>query len=431
MKTKFIITSIIILSFLGCSKETTDIITKRDIQKEHIPIETALGYLNDFLAESQRLTKGQVKEKTIFQIEAFGKKELGIETKSISEDIPDSLVYIVNFKDGEGFALLSATERLPERIYAITDSGNLHAEDLSRAHRLLQSVGTKADGDSTQVNLGEDIVPALLVSATINGITDPWILDPGDDGPGGGGGSPTQNIWFGPHVQTKWCQSSPFNNETPNNAAAGCVAIATAQIMVANRLSNTMSFNGKTCYWDDLESVFNYSAPFNAGTTDAQSQVANFVYEIGKPNNCYVRYDNNSWAMADGAKRTLENYGYTSVTKYTGFNNTNKSRAITMLLYGKPVYLGGQPSGTIFDGHAWLLDGYCLFVTGDPSLQGEYFHINWGWHGAMDGYFNCGVFDATDRVFWDSVIDANTYGMTTSGNYDYTWTYRMITYDLP
>lgn len=49
---------------------------------------------------------------------------------------------------------------------------------------------------------------------------------------------------------------APYNTYTQNHAYPGCVAKAVAQIMVYNRLSNTMRFNGVSCNWDDMESVY-------------------------------------------------------------------------------------------------------------------------------------------------------------------------------
>ena len=44
-------------------------------------------------------------------------------------------------------------------------------------------------------------------------------------------------------------------------------------------------------------------------------------------------------------------------------------------------------------GHAWVIDG----------VDGDMFHINWGWHGDCDGYYNKGVFNTADLMSYDSM----------------------------
>ena len=100
-----------------------------------------------------------------------------------------------------------------------------------------------------------------------------------------------------------------------------------------------------------------------------------------------------------------------------------------------PMYMSGyrNPSG----GHAWVIDGYnkqCyridLYVTNpnyDPNVfynpQPQYIyesseysneislHINWGWNGNCDGWFNLGNFAANDALAYD---DANANNSITN-----------------
>lgn len=421
----------LLLFLVACSKNSLSVsFTESQTGGDVISVDEALNSLESFWDIAYGKTKTGRRLYNKEDIQLIKKHMILPSSKAVESSLPDTLLYLLNFENNSGFAVLSATRKLPDRIYAVTESGSMTAEDITKAYQLLNDERTKVGdpGDSTCIVWDESLVPALLVSAMVNGVTDPWIIDPGDDEPGGG--NPIHNTIYGPFVHTKWCQSAPFNNSTPDNAPAGCVAIATAQIMVCNKLSNIMYYDGTLCSWNDLESVYNYTSPFSAGTMSAQEQAAAFAYELGKSYNCYVRYNQGSWAVADGAKRTLENYGYSNVHKYIGFGDTNKNRAITMLSNQKPVYLGGCPSGTLNDGHAWVLDGYFHKVNGDVSLRGEFFHINWGWHGAMDGYYACGVFSTTARVMTSEGIDAYTASLTIPDPQNYVWTYRMITYDL-
>lgn len=172
---------------------------------------------------------------------------------------------------------------------------------------------------------------------------------------------PIQSI-YGPYLMTKWHQESPFNdllNENDdekenNNIAAGCVAIATGQIMVYNRHSNTMIFNGMACSWDALESVCRWD-DLDGGVEAAKAQAANFIYELGKKENINTDYGPSSGAYPKNARRTLKNYGYSNVKLHCGFGKCNQEKAIDQLVAGRPVFLGGN-MGSI--GHAWVLDGF-------------------------------------------------------------------------
>lgn len=85
-----------------------------------------------------------------------------------------------------------------------------------------------------------------------------------------------------PLIQTTWSQTTPYNDQCPDNMLAGCVAIAMAQVMNYHKYplhgqgQNTYTWKGKkltadfanTCYrWDEME-------------TDP-SAVAELVYHCG------------------------------------------------------------------------------------------------------------------------------------------------------
>lgn len=80
-------------------------------------------------------------------------------------------------------------------------------------------------------------------------------------------------------------------------------------------------------------------------------------------------------------------------------------------------------------GHAWVLDGH-IYRDENSSLK-SYLHINWGWNGDRDGYYECGVFDTTAGSFKDEEIDSNTSLDSGGVEANYFWTYRIVTYDLP
>ncbi len=320
--------------------------------------------------------------------------------------------------------MLAGNKELESDVFCLTESGELNGEDFSEAYAYLNSTELESSSkDFTEI--GPKVVPAILLSAILNEyqnntITKSSFTDTDRDKDGNLKTEQSlSGTKKGPFLKTKWTNAkiSPFNTYTPNNAYPGCVAIAVAQIMEYNKTSNKMIFNGVECDWKTMETVYRYDNINSKGTEDAKKQVGNFVYEIGKKSNCYVRYDNGSWAVADGAKRTFKNFGYKNVDKRIGFASGDKKKVTNQILDGRPVYMGGCVSGSTSDGHAWVIDG----------LLGDYYHINWGWHGKSDGYYKIGVFTTSSRSAIDSIIDSQATG-TQSGSY--TWTYRIVLYSL-
>ncbi|MCM1176497.1 MAG: C10 family peptidase [Clostridium sp.] len=391
-----------------------------------IPLDEALANLDLFLAEMNTSTKAEMfKTYDLSEVEICGRARILPMLKSGIDSavfLPDTLMYLVNFSDKEGYAVLSANKLLGEDIYCVTDDGCISTSDFSAAYEVIQNrqVVSKSSIDEhiSFVDMGTELVPELIMSSMM------IDLQYGKQETAEVNTKAISGTKYGPYLKTKWTQTAgsaitPFNKYTPNHTYAGCVAIAVAQIMQFCRVPESPTFNGISCNWDDMETVYNYNDKYHTNYTySSGDQVGNFVYEIGKKHNCYVRYDNGSWAVADGAMRTLKNYGYKSVDKKTGFGSSHQKKATSQLRAGRPVYLGGCPKGTTTEGHAWVLDGE----------WGNYYHINWGWGGLCDGYFAKGVFNTTSRYDKDEEIDKNVGDPVNNGNY--TWTYRLILYSL-
>lgn len=406
----------IILSFFifiaGCNKiDINDL--KQDTEStisEVIPLEEALANLNHHLDLLYPDTKGSNSERyAISSVESIGRLSVGESTRS-ETDIPDTLLYLVNFNDMAGFSVLSANTRIGNEIFCIAEAGELVTGDFQEAYRIIsKNHNIKIDNNEGFIDdIGPVFVPAILLSSALN------IYYSGVSG-----------LWkeietkalnkIGPHVTTKWHQEYPFNRFTPNNVPVGCVALAVAQIMASNEYSNNMTYyNGIVCDWKTMKSVCSYENPSYNGTEEAQEQVAAFLRELGQSYNCKIRYDNGSYGYADGAKRTFENYGYNNVNKYTGFGNKNIARVEDSVRHYYSAYLDACQEGST-TGHAWVIDG----------MTPTWFHCNWGWNGIGDGYYNKGVFNTAERQWLDTTIDRD---VMPTNHHNYTWAFRLVTF---
>lgn len=481
----------VIVTVMACTRDYDAAATCDESQstKTHhrtatIPLETALSELDAALDAIYPSTRG-VARKTYSRenVSVCG----GISTRSDSAaDLPDTIVYVVNFDNSEGFAVLGAQEGMTP-VYAITDNGGLDAGELDpfimSEYYALQSMDIDFDAiDEAQDNIcdcgyeGDDEDHECLDDDEVDDIivddedihkhllgnsiaTDMLILDRGFD--------QRYNIYIDPNDQlppnktvdhrvstttwqrdryadpllkTNWHQGAPFNNLC-NGCPAGCVVIAVAQIMAYHEVTKDgeLIFFGRPCSWDSIKSDLDGNSP----TRDCNRQKALMCKDLGLERNCNVSYDTDgSGARATGAKRTLKNYGFQNVTKRTGFGRKNQNRAVAMILAGKPVYLGARGGGS---GHAFVLDGFVeryrekvdsTFYTDGTyhvdtwhSSKQYMLHINWGWGGTHNGYFVLSdKFDTDNRYMkWDSDnVERDTIG----SHHKYTWHFRMITYDI-
>lgn len=195
----------------------------------------------------------------------------------------------------------------------------------------------------------------------------------------------------------KWNQTEPYNNRCPlydgtNRSVTGCVATAMAQVMMYHQYPkalkatikdyNTQTYgiyipeisSGETYDWDNM--LPDYS---KSGYTSAQADaVAKLMYHCGAA--VEMNYGPSSGANVTPA--ILATYfGYDAdlmqdLTR-TCFTLQQWMTLIDNELKAKrPILYSGKSSG---GGHEFVCDG--------SDGKGLY-HINWGWGGYQDGYFD-------------------------------------------
>ncbi len=201
-------------------------------------------------------------------------------------------------------------------------------------------------------------------------------------------------------------QGAPYNNMAPvgkNNqrCAAGCVAIAMAQIMAYYQhpkngckdsvnyktatLNKTVSVNmeGERFDWDNI--LPTYKDGYTAEQADA---VAKLVYYCGAA----VRMDYNvdgSGANSDNvvsAMRTYFDYDINlqRVSKDgDGYTDSKWHELLQSELKAEyPLYYSSQQKAG--SGHAYVCDGYKITKRMEKY---PFYHMNWGWNGQLDGWF--------------------------------------------
>ena len=303
--------------------------------------------------------------------------------------IGDNL-YLVRPADGAGFVLVSADDcARPVLAYSLNGQWP-EAGDQMPAH-----VAAWIDGYGTTIAAmrSEGVVASPIVEAL-------WC----DDAPKGPDVGAIE-----PLLTTTWSQSPRYNNMCPTDnrgrhAVTGCVATATAQIMkywnhpVRGRGSHSYGCGSFGTLSADFDTVYPWSSMPNAlGYASSNGQinaVALLMYHVG------VAVEMNYGVNASGAQ-ILESYGASSEQALKSYFRYNPmlhgllhdayaerewdSIMLVEMSHRRPVLYTGFGSDA---GHAFVIDG-CN--TNHATNGNRYFHVNWGWGGAYDGYF---TFDA-------------------------------------
>ena len=309
--------------------------------------------------------------------EASSAKAKSKRVKSVSGEVP---AYYV-FPNGEvkGFTVVSGDDRLPE-VVGYSDKGTYDEENLPSNYvgfmkAYEEMVGQLDNGDS---RASASIAEAKALRSS-------------------GYQQPTVAPLLG---SIQWDQIIPYNKMCPmynstDRSVTGCVATAMAQVMMYYQYPKTLQADipayvtrtkylsipqinkGESYDWNNMLPQYASYEPLNY--TDAQAAaVAKLLYHCGVA--CEMDYGPSSGANVTPA--ILSTYfGYDSDLMQDlnrdVFTLAEWSQIMDKELTAKrPILYSGQSSD---GGHEFVCDG-----TDGNGL----YHINWGWGGYQDGYFD-------------------------------------------
>lgn len=192
-----------------------------------------------------------------------------------------------------------------------------------------------------------------------------------------------------PLLQTTWNSESGFNANVPNNNPLSSTAVAAGQIMKYHQFPTYINWAGM---------------PNSYSTTET----SNFLYNLHCQIDDYYTVGNSSlyiYKITD----TFSDYGYT-----VSDQDHNISSVLSELNNNRPVCMTGVNSNETGI-HTWVVDGYSYGnesyqyklmtledcpINYEPTmflnpytynLQATYvptsFHMNWGWGGYCNGYY--------------------------------------------
>lgn len=288
----------------------------------------------------------------------------------------DTVYYAFNNLGNAGFVVVSAVDNVPE-ILCYSDEGSFDVNKMS--------VGTR----SMLLQYAEYISKAQQGFATAINID-------------------TYEAPISKMIHTQWGQGDPYNRKSPG--VTGCVATAMAQLMnyykwpltgtgVKTYLNNKNNTNISVSFGSEKYEYDLMLASLEGAPQKVQDAVSLLMYHAGVA--AETQYgDDESAAYVDVAlKGMIDHFRYDpnarleSASKYSA--SQWESMIYNELAQGRPVIYSGQYIENSTSekknsmapeikslkpetgGHSFIIDGY----------ENGYFHVNWGWNGAADGYF--------------------------------------------
>lgn len=378
--------------------------------------EEALDRLDDFMGVFDDC-ETRSHRRRVASINSVSMNDLYGHTRANQADDIENLLYIVEFENGEGSAILGADERL-KPVYAVLDKSVLTIEDFNNA---------------TTSNPSEDIstfTAGLIldeVSRASLDLPDSIAIIP----PGGGLHSHWDDYikvhvrtkYIEPLLNTKWSQTSYYNDRFPNTESgarfgdgkqcAGCTTIALAQILNNNSYPSPIDVNNHRYYWRDINR-HTWDASSNDIDSVDMDLLALFIFDLAQDLRVEYNDTGSTSAGVNDVKRVMRRLGYSDFSE----GGITEDRIYPMLLNQRAVLTGGWRDGGI--GHAWVIDGwktvrtdhYRVTYNGNnieisreflSSTTDKYVHCNMGWSGDCDGYYPLDVFDVSYAKIGDNV----------------------------
>ncbi len=285
--------------------------------------------------------------------------------------------YVFPFGENKGFAIVSGDDDMPEIVgyadHGTYDANNMPAAMAAFLNNYRATIEAVKQGNASAI---KNIAEAKALRANNTRATTAVSPLLGD---------------------IKWNQSTPYNYMCPkyddtNLSATGCVATAMAQVMMywkypnelkadiqgyktsTHKLTIAGELKGQKYDWENMLPSY-YSGNYNQTQADA---VAKLMLHCGKA--VEMDYGEESGAIVTPS-HLAKYFGYDSDLMLdlsrTCFTLAEWTAIIDKELQAKrPILYSGR---TTNGGHQFVCDG---------SDGNGLYHINWGWGGYQDGYFD-------------------------------------------
>lgn len=436
---KFLV-SFVILSLLGCSDPNEPESSEEgpspvpEEKTTFVSVEQATGALCEFMELLGAETRSG-RPRRIAEVVTLGGFA---ETRAAGSTQDEPLVYLFNFADDEGFALVSGDSRVGD-VLAFVEEGNLDPE-----------VGTDNPGFAIFLSRADTYYRLKTGLPVYDADGNLVVLSDDDDGydPDIDEDYVEYSDWYnyyeaGERLACQWGQGLPLNkhcsldwdDEEYENVRplVGCAAVAVGQIMYHYGYDYT--YNGTAYDWDVIRKFqtrpldyWNESHVLPPELEEPADMAARLLADLGRSENLDMYYiPGHSGASSENVPRTFRNFGYTKVGELVPFRYSH------VLMTSRPTFVCGNAFRhttlanpllgihtdrvSYSEGHAWVIDTnlhqrkdkYTYRYDGvllKTEYEDRYFvHCNWGWWGSKDGYYAEAVFDTNAGPVMRTTID--------------------------
>lgn len=332
-------------------------------------------------------------------------------THSSRNNSSDTLLYVINYDNNEGFAVVSASKHTPA-LLAVTESGHIYENE---------------DIDNPGLKIFMEMAQYYVNNSGKNDTDSIFDRDPKEIGGGSDISTPkefkyvTDTIEYNevkPRVTINWGQRVPEGLFISNRfAGCGTVCILMAMDYLKSPSLLRLSYLDNsivTIDWDNIKSMprnkYNGTLIYDMATSELISHVcAEIVQQSGTKD-----------FRKDGTFMTAQQF-YTALRnllkKYGTFKD--KPSAVKGQLEGIDIVSGFPTSNLYNDGHFWVIDG-CKYLhvkisyferridrikwnlISEHEEKTDYIHINWGWYGQSNGYYLPYVYDTSQLKLADN-----------------------------
>ena len=217
--------------------------------------------------------------------------------------------------------------------------------------------------------------------------------------------------------KTQWGQGMPFNQFCPDYSPCGCVATAMSQIMKywgwPNTARGKVAYNStyyKVLSKDLSTSTYNWSVMSNYGGVIRNQEIREAMALVAYDAGLSVKMDyspSGSGATDENARVSLPTYfKYKASTidlqrKYCYSTQKEWMNIVKQeLVAGRPILYCAQDS--VNGGHAFIVDGF------DSN---DFVHVNWGWDGDSNGFYNIATLAPDDTYYQFSEMQSMIIGI--------------------
>lgn len=289
--------------------------------------------------------------------------------------------YAFNIGDNEGFVIVSGDDSLTELV-GYSDSGSFDPDNIP-------------DNMRSWLQAYSDYVKSVQ-----SGESRPTRREITDEA----------TVIVQPFVTTKWNQGEPYNRMTPvdngQNCVTGCMATAMAQIMNyyewpergegshsytdGNGHSLSVDFSQSVYDWENMLDLYNAHYDGNGNIipeyNDAQANaVAKLMLDCGISLSMNYSTSGSSGGGFLNVANVLEKY-FNYIAGMWIRNSVSSvyfmNKILTEMNNKRPIFFTGNLQKG--EGHAFVIDGY------DSN---NFLHVNWGWSGRYDGFFDLNYLD--------------------------------------